>query len=115
MMKIFPLLALLLASTPAFAGTKGPGVKLEVLHTHGARATVRVSNPGLRRAPYHVAAYDPQGLLLEEVRVSPSTFSLSRNRSREVRFQHLPPTPLYLCATATVSPSLSLRSCVHRD
>jgi len=114
-MKVLPLLALLLTSAPAFAGPRGPGVKLEVLRSHGTRATVRVTNAGVRRASYHADAYDPQGRRLEQVRVSPPTFSLSRNRTREVRFHNLPPIPLYLCATAIVSPSLSLRSCVHRD
>lgn len=114
-MKALPLLALLLFSSPALAKSRAPGVKLEVLRLHGTRARVRVGNPGRRRAPYRVAAYDPQGRELKGVQVSPNIFSLAGNRSREVRFQNLPSTSTYLCATATVSPSLSLRSCVHKD
>ena len=115
-MKFLPLLALLLTTAPAFAQTeRHPGVKLEVLRSNSARAIVRVSNPGLRRAPYTVTAHDEEGRLLEGVKVSPSMFTLARNRSREVRVQQLPRVPLYLCATTIVSPSLHLRSCVHRD
>ena len=112
-MKVFPLLALLLASAPAFAA--GPGVKVEVLHDRATRARIRVSNPGRRRAPFTVAAFTTQGQQIEEVIASPPRFSLARNRSREVRFRNLPSTPVFLCATASVSPSLSLQSCVLTD
>ena len=115
MIKALSLLALLLASSPVNAAPRRPGVRLEVLREHATRATVLVANPGSRRAPFYVAAYDAEGGRLEGVKVSHSTFSLSSNRYRKVRFENLPPTPLMLCATVVTSPSLSLRSCVFKQ
>ena len=112
-MRFLPLLLLPFLTTPAaFAARTGPGTQLEVIRETSTSARVIVRNPGETRGRFTIGAYDPETGVELPAAISPRSFTLSRQRSRKVRFSRLPNQPLLLCATVEVSPTLDLRSCV---
>ena len=109
-MKAFTALCLALLIAPAaHASRSGPGTRLVITNSYRNTAVVQVGNSGDRRGTYTVGAYTESG---EEI--DSTSVSLSPGRSRRIRFRNLPNTPVKLCSTVEVSPSLSLRSCALR-
>ena len=99
----------LLIAPAAQASRGGPGTRLAIANSYRNTAVVQVGNSGDRRGTYTVAAYTESGEVIDS-----TTVSLSPGRSRRIRFRNLPNTPVTLCSTVEVSPSLSLRSCALR-